>query len=350
MLADEETAFDHGMEMGRRSLDQRGGHRVNDPNERERDRLVDNLWFEYRDESTLDEKTHDPKFYKNLVNLCKSTEAIKANRTNTTIFPVGFVSLDAQPGLGSPTLAMLSILAQDIPRQNAREPTHTYRTWHEQLCEPLHRVAERLGIPFPVFLYNISPFWLPTLVQTEYNLDEHRVRLYVEAMESATMSEILGYLMAVGLQMVYSVPSALLQRLQLDKGGSHLFSFLVYAQYQKNWLYAIIDTLEPAGSLKLKAQLDLNIQALLVWIYFTWVNVAGIMHPLDESPAIHRDPNQLPGFLFPSQVATLMLVETEDLIPLTAPIVWPIIGAVMALRYPTQVLRVAASAPSLSIL
>ena len=81
-----------------------------------------------------------------------------------------------------------------------------------------------------------------------------------------------------------------------------------------------------------------------------WINVAGIMHPLDESPAIIRDPNQLPGFLFPSQVATLMLVETEDLIPLIAPIFWPIFGAFMALRYPTQALRVATKALSLSIL
>ena len=74
------------------------------------------------------------------------------------------------------------------------------------------------------------------------------------------------------------------------------------------------------------------------------------MHPLDENPAVNREPNHLPGFLFPSQIATLMLVETEDLIPLIAPILWPIVGAVMALRFPTQVLRVAANAPSLSIL
>ena len=56
MLADEATAFDYGMEMARRSLDEQGGRRVNDTNGRERERLVDNLWFEYRDESTLDEK------------------------------------------------------------------------------------------------------------------------------------------------------------------------------------------------------------------------------------------------------------------------------------------------------
>ena len=108
--------------------------------------------------------------------------------------------------------------------------------------------------------------------------------------------------------------------------------------------------LDPAGPLQMKKQLELNIDALLAWIYSTWVNVTGIMHPLDDNPAVNKEPNQIPGFLFPSQIATLVLVETEDLIPLIAPIIWPIFGAVMALRYSTQALRVAASAPALSIL
>ena len=150
------------------------------------------------------------------------------------------------------------------------------------------------------------------------------MRLYMDAMERATISEMLAYLMAVGLTMMYRGPSSLIQKLVLNKGGSALFSFLVFSQNQRSWIYALIETLDPVGSLKLKAQLDLNIQALLVWIYSTWVNVAGIMHPLDECPAINRDPSQLPGFLFPTQMATLMLVETEDLIPLIAPVIWPI--------------------------
>ena len=49
-------------------------------------------------------------------------------------------------------------------------------------------------------------------------------------------------------------------------------------------------------------------------------------------------------------MASLMLVETEDLIPVIATIICPIFSAMMALRYPTQPLRVAASTPTLSIL
>ena len=45
-----------------------------------------------------------------------------------------------------------------------------------------------------------------------------------------------------------------------------------------------------------------------------------------------------------------MLVETDDLIPMVAPIVWPNFGSVMALQFPTQPLRVAISTPTLSIL
>ena len=114
------------------------------------------------------------------------------------------------------------------------------------------------------------------------------------------MSEILAYMMAVGLHAVYRGPSSHLQNLVFDKGNLCLFSFLVYAQNQKNWPFAIMDALDPAGPLQLRARLDLNIEVFLVWIYSTRVNVAGNMHPLDENPAVNREPTQLPGFLFPS--------------------------------------------------
>ena len=93
-----------------------------------------------------------------------------------------------------------------------------------------------LGILFPVLLYNISPFWLPNLVQAEYNLDEQRLLSYVEAMERATISEMLAYLMAVGLQAVHRGPTGLLQNLVFDKESVCFFSFLVFARNQKNWL------------------------------------------------------------------------------------------------------------------
>ena len=77
LLVDEATAYDNGMQISSRSLDENGVRQVNYPNEQERKHLVDILWYERRDESTLDDKTHDPKFHKVLLALFKVTETIK---------------------------------------------------------------------------------------------------------------------------------------------------------------------------------------------------------------------------------------------------------------------------------
>ena len=202
-LVDEATAYDYGMQMSSRSLDENGVRQVNDPNEQERKHLVDNLWYERRDESTLDEKSHNPKYHKKLLALFRTTEAIKAKRLNTTVFPIAAVSTDAKPEMVSPTLTLLILMARSSAKLNEAESRDTYQTWHQALRETLNPVALRLEIPIPVLLYKISPFWLPSFVQTEYCLDEQQTRLYVEAMQGATISEILGYLMAVGLHIVY---------------------------------------------------------------------------------------------------------------------------------------------------
>ena len=123
--------------------------------------------------SKLDEKTHEANFQKEPVALFKTTEAIKGDHMNTTLFPMAAVAPDAQPGMASPTLALLMVLAQDLARRNEKEPKLTHQTWHQLLTEPLSQVAERLGISVPVLLYNVSPFWFPNFVQAECNLDEH---------------------------------------------------------------------------------------------------------------------------------------------------------------------------------
>ena len=192
--------------MGHRSIDEMGVRQVLDPNGHEREYLIHYLWYEMRDEATLDEKTHETKFQKEMTALFKTTEAIKGDRMNTTVFPMAAAALDAEPGMASPTLALLIVLVQDIARQNEKEQKLIHQKWHQLLAEPLSQVAERLGITFPVFLHSISTFRLPNFVQAEYNLDEQQLRLYVEAMERATMSEIQAYLMTVGLQAKYRGP------------------------------------------------------------------------------------------------------------------------------------------------
>ena len=93
------------------------------------------------------------------------------------------MALDALPGTVSTTLALLTVMAQDLTRRKEKKPKQTFQKRHQLQRQPLNHVAERLGISFPVPLYNISPFWLPNFVQAENNPNEQQVRLYVEAME-----------------------------------------------------------------------------------------------------------------------------------------------------------------------
>ena len=66
LLADDATAFEFGMQMAHRTFDENGIRRVKEPNEKERANMIDNGWFEMRDESTLDERIHNAKFHKEL--------------------------------------------------------------------------------------------------------------------------------------------------------------------------------------------------------------------------------------------------------------------------------------------
>ena len=123
-----------------------------------------------------------------------------------SVFPMAAQAIDAQVNTVSPTLTLLVVHIQETLREYERTPKHSYRTWHETIEESLVSLAERFGIPFPVTFYNISPFWRPTIALAENQLNEQQAKSYVRAMEKATISEVLAYLMAVGLQAVYRGP------------------------------------------------------------------------------------------------------------------------------------------------
>ena len=87
LLPDDATAFDYGMQMACRTYDENGVRQINDPTEAEHDNLIDNLWYERRDEATKDEKTHNPKSHKELVALFEKTATIKEDRIDAMVFP-----------------------------------------------------------------------------------------------------------------------------------------------------------------------------------------------------------------------------------------------------------------------
>ena len=89
------------------------------------------------------------------------------------------------------------------------------------------------------------------------------------------------------------------------------------------------------------------------WFYCALVYLSGVFVDIDSIQP-HYDGNQMTsevaGFLTPNQLADLILSEVEDLIPVLAPMLTPIYGAIGVLRYPTKPLRFASETPSTSIL
>ena len=145
-------------------------------------------------------------------------------------------------------------MTRDVVRRNTEDPRRTYQTWHLLLEEPLAQVVEQHNIPFTILLYKISPFSLPNIAQVEGNWDDQQTHLYQEAMEEATLNEILAYLMSVGLSAVYQGPTQVIKRMVLNKANTCFFSFLVFARNHRKWLHALINTMYPAVFLPLKTQ------------------------------------------------------------------------------------------------
>ena len=195
--------------------------------------------------TAIDEKTHDPKFAKEIAAHFKRTTVMKHNRTDAIVFPVAAQAIDA--------LAILMALARDIVNRNAKEPRLTSQSWQLKLEEPLKEVAEKHNIVFPIFLYNIAPYLLLTFAQLENNLDQHQEKLYLEALERAKSSEILAYWMA-GFAAVNEGSTCLIQKMVMNKTTMLLFRFLVYGSNQRNWMHAMMKTIEPAGLMLLKTQ------------------------------------------------------------------------------------------------
>ena len=143
LIADEETASDFGMQMAQRTFDENRVRQVKEPNENERMSIIDNLRFENRDGSTLDEKTHDAKFHKQLLALFKKTKEIKQTRTDVNLFPVATQAVDSKPTMVSLTLVLQSVLARKVARENRVDPKHSYQSWHEDAVRLQREVQSR---------------------------------------------------------------------------------------------------------------------------------------------------------------------------------------------------------------
>ena len=236
-LVDKATAFGFGMQMAHGSLDENGVRQVSDLTPDEKKNLLDSLWYDRINQ---------------LVVLFKKTERMRQNRLDTTYdrLPYSHTSNRCASRHSLPHIATTGHYDTRHPTKKFGRSERNVQLWHLLLKEPLAEVLKRHNIPLLIFLYNISPFWLPNLEQVEGNWDDQQTQLYQDAMRETRLSEILAYLMLVGLCAVYQSPTQLIKRMVLNKTNTCLFSFLVFERKLYN-----------------------NIEDSLVWNCSTWVNV-----------------------------------------------------------------------------
>ena len=76
------------------------------------------------------------------------------------------------------------------------------------------------------------------------------------------------------------------------------------------------------------------------WPYSTLVYASGLFVGVDQAQPLHDSDAQLPlenpGFPMPQQLADLTLAEVEDLVPVVALVLIPIVGPLGLLCYPTK--------------
>ena len=89
------------------------------------------------------------------------------------------------------------------------------------------------------------------------------------------------------------------------------------------------------------------------WLYSTLIYASGFFVGLDQAQPLHDPdahlPRENPGFTMPQQLADLTLGEVEDLVPVVAPVLISIFGALGLLRYPTQPVSLAVHVATVSI-
>ena len=98
LLIDDVTAFDFVMQMAHQSFEEECVRKSTISQMVEKEKMVDNQWYERRDKTLRYEKTHEANFHKELAAVFKKYRIV---------FPVAAQAIDGQVINISPTLALL---------------------------------------------------------------------------------------------------------------------------------------------------------------------------------------------------------------------------------------------------
>ena len=178
-------------------------------------------------------------------------------------------------------------------------------------------------------------------------------------MTKSSSMQFLAYYLAVGPTRFAKGPHEMIIQFVFLCNLKELHTFMTLAWNQQDLIAGIAEVFDPQQEKGYYDQITRNYDEIRLWICSTQVNVSGLLSDAESRNNIrattYDETNQrgfelCPGFMFPSQLATMMQCETEDMLPFASPALTPIFGAAIVIRYPSAPLHITANRDRHSII
>ena len=230
----------------------------------------------------------------------------------------------------------------------------TYGDWYNDRLATvtLEMAARTLSVSFHALLTSFGLGWHMDVIADEFNLTDGQLQKLTEVLRESSVNEVLALALALGPKFVAG-PLAIVVDLVTSGGVLEFYTYLVLAQGKLTSLLGCGEVLFTQNGHSYTEHLFPMRASVQHWLYSTLIYASGLFVELDHVQPLHDPDAQLPrknpGFPMPQQLADLTLAEVEDLVPVVAPVLIPIFGALGLLRYPTKPVFLAVHVATVSI-
>ena len=231
----------------------------------------------------------------------------------------------------------------------------TYGDWYnDRLATVTPEMAARtLSFSFYALPTSFGLGWHMDVIADEFNLTDGQLQKLTEVLKETSVNEVLSLALALGPTKFVAGPLAIVVDLVTSGGVLEFYTYLVLSQGKLTSLLGCGEVLFTQNGHNYTEHLFRMRASVQHWLYSTLIYASGLFVGVNQAQPLHDPDTQLPrehpGFPMPQQLADLTLVEVEDLVPVVAPVVIPIFGALGLLRYPTKPVSLAVHVATVSI-
>ena len=228
----------------------------------------------------------------------------------------------------------------------------TYGDWYQdRLATVTLEIAARgLSASFPALLTSFGLGWHLDVIAAEFCLTNDQLKRLTDLLQRTTVIEVLALALALGPTKFVAGPLAILVGLTTTGGILEFYTYLVIAQGKLTSLLGFGELLFLQNGHNYADHLFRVRASVQHWLYSTLIYASGLF--VHQAQPLHHPDAQLPrenaGFPLPQQLADLTLAEVEDLVPVIAPVLIPIFGALGVLRYSTKPVSMAVQVATVS--